>query len=266
VARLAAPGYPSCPAFPSAARPTKERSLARKNSRKPDELRPITFTRGFTDSCPGSVLVECGRTRVLCTVSVQDQVPPWMVGKPGGWLTAEYNMLPGASAPRKPRDGRTGRPVDGRNYEIQRLVGRTLRCAMDLSVMPDITLWVDCDVLSADGGTRAASINGSAVALYDALLWLEEQRRLRKWPLQGLIAATSVGLLDGEAVVDLDYQEDSAADVDMSVVSGADGKLIEVQGSAERRPFSVEQLQQMLSMAQAACERILGLQRKALGL
>ena len=240
--------------------------MARRNNRKPDQLRPINFIRSFTDQCPGSVLAECGRTRVLCTVSVQDQVPPWMVGKPGGWLTAEYAMLPGASPQRKPRDGRTGRPIDGRSQEIQRMVGRAMRCAMDLTMLPEMTLWVDCDVLSADGGTRTTAINGAMVALHDALLWLEEQRKLRQWPLLGMVAATSVGLVENEVMLDLDYQEDSSADVDMNVVLGANGKLIEVQGAAEKRPFAVEQLQTMLTMATTGCQQILELQKKSLGL
>lgn len=213
------------------------------------------------------MLAECGKTRVLCTVSVQDQVPQWMYGRqPGGWLTAEYAMLPGASAPRKPRDGRTGRPADGRSFEIQRIVGRALRCAVDLSLLPEVTLWVDCDVLSADGGTRTTSINGAMVAMYDALLWLEEQKQLRQWPLRGLVSAVSVGLVNDQAVVDLDYQEDSSADVDLAVVGTADGRLVEVQGGAERRPFTLERLQTMLGLAHQACAQIRDLQQKALGI
>lgn len=227
----------------------------------------MTFTRSFTDSTPGSVLAECGRTRVLCTVSVQEQVPQWMYNRqPGGWLTAEYAMLPGASKPRKPRDGRTGRPIDGRSFEIQRLVGRALRCAVDLSVLPELTLWVDCDVISADGGTRTTSINGATVALYDALLWLEEQRMLRQWPLRGMISAVSVGIVEGQVLADMDYQEDSAADVDLTVVCAADGRLIEVQGAAERRPFALDQFQEMLTMGQKCCIDVLELQKKTLGI
>ncbi|MCA8973221.1 MAG: ribonuclease PH, partial [Planctomycetes bacterium] len=158
----------------------EDRTLARKDNRSPEQTRPIRFTRSFTD-LPGSVFVECGKTRVLCTVSVQDQVPMWMANRrAGGWLTAEYAMLPGAGQPRKPRDGRTGRPTDGRSLEIQRLVGRAMRAAVDLAALPELTLWIDCDVISADGGTRTTAINGAAVAVYDALLYLEEQRRLPK--------------------------------------------------------------------------------------
>jgi ribonuclease PH len=241
--------------------------LTRKNGRQPDQIRPITFTRAFTDQAPGSVLAECGRTRVLCTACIQEQVPPWMYGKqPGGWLTAEYSMLPSSGLPRKPREGRTGRPLDGRTMEIQRMVGRALRCAVDLSVLPEVTLWIDCDVLAADGGTRTTAINGAAVALYDALLWMEEQRQLRQWPLRGLVSAVSVGLVQDEIVADLDYQEDSIAGVDLNVVCAGDGKLIEVQGAAETRPFGVDRFQAMLTLAQQSCLRITQLQQQVLGI
>ena len=213
------------------------------------------------------MLAECGKTKVLCTVSVQDQVPQWMYNRhAGGWLTAEYAMLPGAGQPRKPRDGRTGRPLDGRSFEIQRLIGRALRCAVDLGALPEVTLWVDCDVLAADGGTRTTAINGAAVALYDALLWMEEQRQLRQWPLRGLVSAISVGLVNDQVVADLDYQEDSIAGVDLNVVCASDGKLIEVQGAAETKPFSGEQFASMLALAQKNCAQILQLQQKVLGI
>ncbi|MBL8728463.1 MAG: ribonuclease PH [Planctomycetes bacterium] len=240
--------------------------MARKHNRTADQTRPLSFTRSYTD-LPGSVLAECGKTKVLCTVSVQDQVPPWMYKRnAGGWLTAEYAMLPGAGQPRKPRDGRTGRPLDGRSQEIQRLIGRALRCAVDLGALPEVTLWVDCDVLQADGGTRTTAINGALVALYDALLWMEEQKQLPKWPLRGLVSAVSVGLVGGEAMIDLDYDEDSSADVDLNIVCAADGRMIEVQGAAERQPFSIEQLQSMLQLAQDGCSRVRELQQKTLGL
>lgn len=212
------------------------------------------------------MLVVCGRTKLLCTVGVQEQVPPWMVGRGGGWLTAEYSMLPGSTRPRKIREGRTGRGSDGRSLEIQRLVGRCLRSALDMSVLPEVTLWVDCDVLSADGGTRTAAVNGASVALYDALLHMDRESSLSRWPMNGPVAATSVGLLKGRALVDLDYQEDSSAEVDLNVVCAADGRLVEVQGSAERSPFTVDQLTEMLEMARNACARIGELQKKVLGI
>lgn len=212
------------------------------------------------------MLVVSGRTKLLCTVGVQEQVPPWMYGRGGGWLTAEYSMLPGSTHPRKTREGRTGRGSDGRSLEIQRLVGRCLRSALDLSALPEVTLWVDCDVLSADGGTRTAAVNGASVALYDALLHMEEKKALPRWPMNGPVAAISVGLVNGRPLVDLDYQEDSSADVDLSVVCTADGRLVEVQGSAERSPFTTEQLSEMLEMAQSACAKITDLQKKVLGI
>mgnify|MGYP002623976598 CR=1 FL=1 len=231
-----------------------------------DEVRPLRFTRSYTD-LPGSVLAECGRTKVLCTVGIQDQVPHWMYNRhQGGWLTAEYSMLPNAGTPRKPREGRTGRPLDGRTQEIQRLIGRALRCAVDLSLLPEVTMWVDCDVLQADGGTRTTAINGALVALYDALLWMEEQKQLPKWPLRGLVAAISVGLVAGEPLVDLDYHEDSSAEADLNVICASDGKLIEVQGAAEKQPFALEKFHEMVSLGQRACRGVDQLQRQALGL
>lgn len=245
--------------------PIMDTTATRTQGRKPDQLRAIKFTRAFTET-PGSVLAECGKTRVLCTVTVEERVPQWMYGKPGGWLTAEYAMLPGSGTPRKPRDGRTGRPIDGRSQEIQRLVGRALRCAMDLQGMPECTLWIDCDVISADGGTRTTAINGSMVALYDALLWMEEKRLLKKWPLRGMISAVSVGLVNQVPMIDLDYSEDSTADVDMNVVCSADGRLIEVQSTAEQKPITFEQFQAMLDLARVGCTQVHELQKKVLGI
>ena len=240
-------------------------ALNRQNGRAADQFRPIKFTRSFTANAPGSVLVECGETKVLCTVSINDHVPMWRQAEGGAWLTAEYGMVPGSTHNRKSREGRTAR-VDGRSLEIGRLIGRSLRSVVDLRAMPEMTLWVDCEVLSADGGTRTTAINGACVALYDALLHLEEQKRIRKWPMHGEIAAISVGLVEGECLVDLDYREDNAADVDLNVVRLSDGRLVEVQGSAEGHPFTDEQLQEMMALAKSSCEQINQLQRTALGL
>ena len=213
------------------------------------------------------MLAECGKTKVLCTVGIQEQLPHWMYNRhQGGWLTAEYAMMPNAGQPRKPRDGRTGRPLDGRTQEIQRLVGRALRCAVDLSLLPEVTLWVDCDVLQADGGTRTTAINGAVVAVYDALLYMEEQKQLPKWPLRGMVAAMSIGLVGGEKLVDLDYVEDSSAEADLNVICASDGKLIEVQGAAEKQPFAIEQFHEMVALGQQSCKRVDELQRQALGL
>ena len=239
--------------------------LNRSLNRDRNQFRPLEFTRAFTENTPGSVLVETGNTKVLCTVAINEHVPQWMKGKVGGWLTAEYSMLPGATHTRKFRDGRNNR-VDARSLEIQRLIGRSLRSSVDLKLLPDITLWIDCDVLSADGGTRTASINGACVALYDALLYLEERKQIRKWPMPELVSAMSVGLLDGDALVDLDYNEDSNADVDLNVVCNSAGDFIEIQGSAEGGAFSPDQLQDLLDLGRAACADVEKAQRTALGL
>jgi ribonuclease PH len=223
------------------------------------------FTRSFTDSSPGSVLAQAGQTKVLCTVSINDQVPNWLQSEGGAWLTAEYSMLPGSTGNRKPREGRIGR-ADGRSLEIGRLIGRSLRGAVDLKSMPEMTIWIDCDVLSADGGTRTTAINGASVALFDALLHLEEQKKIRQWPMSGMVSAISVGVVEGNILVDLDYPEDRDADVDLNVVCAADGRYLEVQGSAERNPFSHEQLVEMLALAKKSCQDIQDTQKQALGL
>ena len=210
------------------------------------------------------MLVECGRTKVLCTVSVTDGVPMWMKGQGSGWVTAEYSMLPGSTQGRKPRD-RNNR-VDARSLEIQRLIGRSLRSVIHMKSLPEMTFWCDCDVLSADGGTRTASINGACVALYDALLLLEERKEIRDWPMPDLVNAISVGIVGGETLVDLDYKEDSGADVDMNLVCTSGGDFVEVQGSAEGAVFSPEQLQEMLEAGRTACAQVDKLQRQALGL
>ena len=241
----------------------EERPLSRSNDRGPEEFRPIRFTRAFTGAL-GSVLVEAGNTRVLCTVTITEQTPPWMQHNSGGWLTAEYSMLPASTHTRKPRE--RGHRVDGRSQEIQRLLGRALRSVIDLKSLPDITLWVDCDVIAADGGTRTTAINGACVALHDALLALEEQKKIRNWPMRGLVSATAVGMFNGQPLVDMDYSEDSKADVDMNIVCGAEGRLIEVQGSAEGAPFERSLFDTMLTMAQDSCAWIQDQQKQLLGL
>ena len=211
------------------------------------------------------MLAQAGQTKVLCTVSINDQVPNWLQNQGGAWLTAEYSMLPGSTHTRKPREGRIGR-ADGRSLEIGRLIGRSLRGVVDLKAMPEMTIWIDCDVLSADGGTRTTAINGACVALFDALLHLEEQKKIRKWPMSGMVSAISVGVVEGQTLVDLDYPEDHGADVDLNVVCAGDGRFIEVQGSAERNPFSQEQFDEMLAMAKKTCQEIRDIQQQALGL
>jgi ribonuclease PH len=239
--------------------------VKRRDGREPNQIRGLKFTRAFTDSSPGSVLVEAGRTVVLCTVSITDQIPMWLQSQGGAWLTAEYSMLPGSTHNRKPREARIGR-ADGRSLEIGRLIGRCLRAVVDLKSMPEITMWVDCDVLSADGGTRTTAINGACLAVFDALLHLEEQKKIRKWPMNGLVSAISVGLSNGNAIVDLDYKEDHKADVDMNVVCMSDGRFVEIQSSAEGAPFSAEQFDTLLAMAKSSCEEVTQLQNRVLGL
>ena len=235
----------------------------RPSGRAPDALRPVTFTRGFTCHAAGSVLAAFGRTQVLCTVSVIPGVPPFLRGKGQGWLTAEYGMLPGATHTRSDREAARGKQ-SGRTQEIQRLIGRSLRMAVDLSALGEITLKVDCDVLQADGGTRTAAISGACVALMDALASLEAAGRLPKPALTQRIAAVSVGVVKGVPVLDLDYDEDSTAETDMNVVLAEDLRLIEVQGTAEGAPFSAEELTTLVALAQQGGRQLFAAQDEAL--
>ncbi len=247
----------------------------RADGRKPDELRPLRFERRFPGQAPGSVLVHMGRTAVLCTCSVQAEVPEFLAGSGKGWLTAEYAMLPGSTTTRKPRD--RGGKVDGRGVEIQRLIGRSLRAVVDLERVGEVTLWVDCDVLEADGGTRTAAINGAFVALVDAL---NSRRELFAAPVRevvrGNVAAVSVGLVGlpalGDAapadpleLLDLDYREDRDADVDLNLVMTGDGRIIEVQAGGEEATFSRSQLDRLLDLGRRGVEAVTRGQRAALG-
>jgi ribonuclease PH len=234
----------------------------RHDGRKPDELRQVKITRRFTRTVPGSVLFQAGGTTVLCTASVDPKVPDWMAGKGRGWLTAEYNMLPGSTSPRKrrERDGKT----DGRTTEIQRLIGRSLRAIIDLDALGERTLAIDCDVLEADGGTRTASITGAYLALSDALATIGSSLDDAVSPLRSSVAAISVGIVDGEALLDLDYSEDVEASVDMNVVMTGDGRFIEIQGTGEEATFSEAELQKLLALARIGIDRLTELQRAAL--
>jgi len=234
----------------------------RKDGRAPGEVRPIRFERGFTRSTPGSVLASFGNTRVLCTATWTESVPSFLVGRGQGWLTAEYSMLPGSTSSRKQRD-RSGK-VDGRSVEIQRLIGRALRSVTDLSKMTERTLWVDCDVIQADGGTRTVSISGAYVALHDALSAMQEKRLLRAWPLRTQLGAVSVGVVGGQPLCDLDYHEDSKADVDMNLVMTGEGDFVEIQGTAEGAVFSRGKLDEMLSLGEAGIRDIQAAQRAVL--
>ncbi len=234
--------------------------MTRHDGRAPDQLRPIRFRRGFAPNAEGSVLVEVGDTRVLCTVSASSGVPSWRQGSGAGWLTAEYAMLPGSVRGRKRRE--TERR-DARSIEIQRLIARSLRAALDLTAIPNLTLTVDCDVVQADGGTRCASITGGMVALHDALKRLAAEDRLAAWPLRRFVAAVSVGLVGGTPLLDLDYREDFAASVDMNVVGVDGGLLVEVQGTAEGDPFRREEHDALLDLAQRGVRELIERQRAA---
>jgi ribonuclease PH len=236
--------------------------MPRPDGRNPADLRPITFQRGFTSRAPGSVLASFGQTRVLCTAMAQDGVPPFLQGKGRGWLTAEYSMLPSSTETRKSRD-RVG-SIDGRSVEIQRLISRSLRGVMDLTQMTERTVWVDCDVIQADGGTRTTAISGAYVALHDLLMHMDAKRVLRGWPLKSAVAGVSVGVVGKEPICDLTYVEDSKAEVDMNLIMTSDGKFIEVQGSAEGAPFDKGELDSMLEIGSAAIRRIFEIQKAAL--
>jgi ribonuclease PH len=242
---------------------TAVESPARPSGRRAYELRPLSLSRGYTRYAEGSVLIECGRTRVICTASVLEKVPSFLIGKGQGWLTAEYGMLPRATHTRTEREAARGKQ-SGRTLEIQRLIGRSLRAVVDLRKLGERTIHVDCDVIEADGGTRCASITGAAVAVADALTRLVAGGKLQASPMTGMVAAVSVGIYRGMAVLDLDYGEDSACDTDMNVVMTDAGGLIEVQGTAEGMPFSREQLDTMLELAQSGIRRLIEAQKLAL--
>jgi ribonuclease PH len=237
--------------------------VSRFDGREPDDLRPLRFTRDFTDMADGSVLVEFGRTRVLCTVSAEEGVPPWLRGKGRGWVTAEYSMLPGSSPERVGREAAKGKQ-SGRTQEIQRLIGRSLRAVTDLSLMGEIQVVADCDVLQADGGTRTASICGAYVALHDACSRLVASGRMPNHPVTEGCAAISVGIVDALPLLDLAYAEDVRADVDMNVVMTEAGRFIEVQGTAEKMAFSRSELDQLLGLAESGIARIIGEQKTLL--
>ncbi len=224
-----------------------------------DELRPVRITQGYTEMTPGSVLIEMGRTRVLCTASIEEKVPHWMRGSKKGWVTAEYGMLPGSSSERIRRDNYSG----GRSKEISRLIGRSMRSVVRLEAMSEMMMRIDCDVLQADGGTRCAAITGAWIAMHDAFEEAVASGALRESPIIDRVAAVSVGIVDGEPRLDLEYADDVAADVDMNVVMTGRGLLVEVQGTAEGAPFSRADLNDLLDLADAGIAELLDLQRQA---
>lgn len=234
--------------------------MTRPDGRSNDELRPVSFERDYTEMTPGSCLVSFGATKVLCTASIADDVPRWMRGKGTGWVTAEYSMLPGSSPERVRREVKSGKP-SGRTQEIQRLIGRSLRAVCDMKLLGEREVTVDCDVLQADGGTRTASICGGYVALHDALTRLVQAGQLQTNPLTAFCGAISVGVVGGQPVLDLPYVEDSTADTDMNVVMTSEGGFVEVQGTAEGNPFSRDELDSLLALAQKGIGEIFDMQR-----
>ena len=230
--------------------------------RASDQIRDVEIQRGYLDANPASVLYRCGRTIVLCTASIEESVPPWMVGKGKGWVTAEYNMLQGSTSPRKRRD--RGGKIDGRTTEIQRLIGRSLRSIIDLNSLGERMITVDCDVLQADGGTRTASITGGFIALADAISSILPEATIGNGPLKDSVAAISVGLIKDEIKLDLDYELDSAADVDMNVIMTGRGRFVELQGTGEEATFDDEQLQEMLRLARIGIRELTELQQQSL--
>ena len=233
--------------------------MTRSDGRAPDQLREVKITLDFIKHAEGSCLIEFGETKVICTASVEEKVPPFLKGTGQGWITAEYSMLPRATAQRTVREAAKGK-LTGRTQEIQRLIGRSLRSAVDLTTLGEITLWIDCDVIQADGGTRTASITGAFVALYRALERIEKLEAVKSF-----IAAVSVGIVDGEFLLDLNYAEDSMAEVDMNVVMNDKGLFVEVQGTAEGEPFSRDALNRLLDLGEKGIRELISIQKRALG-
>ncbi len=235
----------------------------RIDGRKNNEIREIKLTRNFISHADGSVFIEMGKTRIVCTATVEDKVPRFLMGKGKGWITAEYGMLPASAQRRIVRAQSLGR-INGRTHEIQRLIGRSLRGTVDLNKIGERTIWLDCDVIEADGGTRTASITGSFVALFDCIQSMIERKMITEMVIENFLAAVSIGIVGGETMVDLCFTEDSTAEVDMNVVMNSKGKLIEVQSTAEGAPYSREDFNQMLEMSAGAIESIIELQKKTL--
>jgi len=237
--------------------------VKRIDGRKKDEIRKIKITRNYISHTDGSVFIEMGRTRIVCTATVEDKVPRFLAGKGSGWITAEYDMIPGAAPQRIIRAQTLGR-INGRTHEIQRLIGRSLRSVADLNKIGERTIWIDCDVIEADGGTRTASITGSFIALFDCIHSLIEKKIIEVMPIENFLAAVSVGMVNGEILVDLCFEEDSKAQVDMNVVMNSKGELIEVQSTAEVNPFSRENFDKMLEKATNAVKEIIEIQKRIL--
>ncbi len=234
--------------------------VERIGGRKADQIRPVRITKGIIKYPEGSTLIELGDTRVLCTATVEESVPSFLKGSGSGWIRAEYAMLPRATQERSPRE----RSLGGRAQEIQRFIGRALRAVVDLKALGERTILVDCDVLQADGGTRTAAITGGFVALFEALKWLRQQGVIEEIPVKDFVAAVSVGIVDGEVLLDLDYSEDSRAQVDLNLVMTGSGKLVEIQGAAEEGPFTLDDLQRLIEMGKRGIEQFIEAQKRCL--
>ncbi|HQD75185.1 MAG TPA: ribonuclease PH [Bacillota bacterium] len=238
--------------------------MDRVDGRKPGELRPVRITRNYIKYAEGSALIEVGATRVICAATIEDKAPLFLRGEGKGWITAEYGMLPCATGSRTPREAVRGR-VGGRTHEIQRLIGRSLRAVVDLSALGERTIWLDCDVIQADGGTRTASITGAFVAMVDALNKLKAAGHLTYLPVTDFVAATSVGRLNGEIILDLCYEEDSAAEVDMNVVMTGSGRFVEVQATGEEASFDLQEMNDMINLSAAGIYQLIAIQKEVLG-
>lgn len=239
--------------------------MERIDQRGADELRPVNVTRHFTCNAQGSVLMEVGQTKVICTAMVEEKVPPFMRGEGRGWVTAEYEMLPSSTNTRKSRDRNRGK-IDGRSMEIQRLIGRSLRSVVDMEALGERTIWIDCDVIQADGGTRTTSITGAFIAMVDAMMSLKDAGVIETLPINGFVASTSVGIWEGEPILDLCYHEDSAAAVDMNLVLTDEGTIIEIQGTGEERPFTRDEFNALMQLGEKGIAELIAIQKNALGI
>jgi len=238
--------------------------MLRSFNRKYDQIRPITITRNYIKYSEGSVLIEAGDTKVICTASVEEKVPLFLRGTQKGWVTAEYSMIPRANQVRNMRDSVKGK-INGRAQEIQRLVGRSLRAVTDLDMLGPRMIWLDCDVIQADGGTRTTSIIGSFIAMIDALQYLKSEKKIEKIPVKHYLAATSVGIVDGEMLLDLEFKEDSRAQVDMNIVMTDRQEVVEIQGTAEDRPFSMRNLNQLIELAEIGIQQVVEKEKEIIG-
>lgn len=238
--------------------------MDRIDGRKEGQLRPVKITRNYIKHAEGSVLIEMGDTKVICTASIDEKVPPFLKGMGKGWITSEYGMLPRSTEVRKVRDAARGK-IDGRTMEIQRLIGRALRSVVNLEELGEITIFIDCDVIQADGGTRTASITGAFVALYDAINRMMAEGKVKKMPIQSFMAAVSVGIKDGEIISDLNYAEDSTCQVDMNIVMTEKGELVEIQGTGEEKPFTRQEMDEMIRIGQKGISELINIQKRSLG-